>query len=92
MRKKLWYEPVSTCLGGKSFSNGLEDSKESIGEHGITVEQNIKKGTGANDESEHALIISTPYTLKLIKDAVVLIQIAKLAAEVVVDRNGLYRA
>lgn len=58
------------------------DSKYKSGE----VEQKIKRG------DKYALVISTPHTFKLIEDAVVLIQIAELAAEVVVDGNGLHRA
>jgi hypothetical protein len=47
------------------------------------------KGSG---KSKHALVISTPYTLKLIEDTVVLIQVAKFPAEVIMDGNGLHRA
>jgi hypothetical protein len=34
------------------------------------------------------LIITTPYTLELIEDAIILVQIAQLPAEVIMDRNS----
>ena len=37
----------------------------------------------------HSLVIATPYALELVEDAIVLIQVAQLAAEVVVDGDSL---
>jgi len=41
------------------------------------------------ERKRHLLIITAPYTLKLIEDAIILIQIAQLATEMIVDRNSL---
>lgn len=86
IRKKLWYDPVSTCLWRKLVGICIKAIK--------WKDEMVKSRAEDEDkyENKHALIISTPYTLKLIEDAVVLVQITKLAAEVVVDGNGLHRA
>ena len=44
-----------------------------------------------NVEKCHAPVISTPNTLELIKDTIVLIQIAKLSAEMIMYGDGLDR-
>lgn len=39
--------------------------------------------------NECVLVVPTPCALELVKDAVILIQIAQLPAQVIVDRDGL---
>jgi hypothetical protein len=37
----------------------------------------------------HLLVIPTPYTLELVEDAIILIEITQFAAEMIVDWNSL---
>lgn len=45
-----------------------------------------------NREEGYALVITTPVTLELVENAVILVQVTELAAEVVVYRNRLDRS
>ena len=40
-------------------------------------------------ENVNLLVVTTPHALKLVEDAVVLVQVAQLASKMVVNRNGL---
>lgn len=40
--------------------------------------------------TKHVLIISTPYTLKLVEDAIVLVKVAEFTPQVIVDWDRLH--
>ena len=47
---------------------------------------------GDSSSEEYSLVVTTPHTLELVKDAIVLVEIAQLPAEVVMDRDRFQRS
>ena len=56
------------------------------------VSDNVKQAVNGSVDDANVLVISSPYALELVENAVIFVEVTKFASQMVMDWNGLDRS